>query len=281
MEILKLTDPEYFALKRYSNSDLSALERHIFGIQYNAPTEAFSFGSAFHAYVLEGIKPTNATDKDRTKMENMKNKLLMDTLFWHRRNFSRKEITVLWEHNGIPLKSKLDLALMTHRQGIYTVGDLKTTTATSKEQFEQDIIKYEYDRQAAFYLDSVGAKKYEIWAVQKQAPHQVFYFCFDAQHPIIQQGRKKYRRMLEATKETNWKPTKWNTTPTLPPNRTGSPAVMGCPFDEPLPPLTHDKRAGYTPGTKMSELKWEERHKEHTPGTKMAELSNQSRTVAS
>lgn len=269
MEILKLTDPEYFALNRYSNSDLSALEREILGKPYAPPTHAFRFGTAFHAYVLESREPPDADPAEREEnqiIKGMTQKITANTSFVQRQKFGLKEITVLWDSHGLKLKSKLDIA-MSNQHGIYTVCDLKSTAARTTEQFEETITEYHYDRQAAFYMDSIGAKRYEIWAVSKAKPHHVFYKSYAHNHPVIELGRKKYRRLLRAAVEQNWRPSQW-----IPPK-----PVMGCPFDEWLPPLTHDKRAGYTPGPKMSELRWQERYKDHIPGPKMAELLNRER----
>jgi len=68
----------------------------------------------------------------------------------------------------LPCKAKIDLQTGVH------IYDLKPTRAHSQEMFEQMAIRYQYERQAAFYLDGTRAKVFVLIAVQKQAPYQVF-----------------------------------------------------------------------------------------------------------
>ncbi|AEI50258.1 PD-(D/E)XK nuclease-like domain-containing protein [Runella slithyformis] len=208
MQLLKLTDEEYFSAKRYSNSDLSELEKQMFQVQKRPlPANAFRFGSMFHHYVLDGIEPADATPKERELIEAMAEQLNNNSTFWNRWAFGQKEVTVFWEAEGLPLKCKLDLMLKNRNNT--TICDLKTTTAKNIVEFYADIVRYNYHRQAAFYMDSVGATKHEIWGIQKAVPFRIFFLSNNADSDLIQDGRNRYQCLLKAVHEQQFTPAKW------------------------------------------------------------------------
>lgn len=209
MQLLKLTDEEYFSAKRYSNSDLSELEKQLFVVYKRPfPANAFRFGSMFHHYVLDGIEPTDATTEERAQIELMAEQLNNNSMFWHRWAFGKKEVSVFWEAEGLPLKCKLDLILKNRSNT--TVCDLKTTTAKNIVEFYEDIVKFNYHRQAAFYMDSVGATKHEIWGIQKVAPFQIFHLVNNSDSELVQDGRNRYKCLLKAVHDNQFIPAKWN-----------------------------------------------------------------------
>ena len=59
--------------------------------------------------------------------------------------------------------------------------------------FLTTIEKYDYDRQAALYLDVLGATRFLIIGVQKKASHNVWRVELTATPGLIEQGRKKLR----------------------------------------------------------------------------------------
>ena len=62
--------------------------------------------------------------------------------------------------------------------------------------FLTTIEKYDYDRQAALYLDVLGVTRFLIIGVQKKAPHNVWRVELTATPGLIEQGRKKYNTLL-------------------------------------------------------------------------------------
>lgn len=214
MQLLKLPDSEYFATRRYSNSDLTELEKQMFEYENRPfPDDAFRFGSLFHQYVLEGIEPVKATESERQRIQRMAEHLNDNKTFWHRWAFGKKEMVVFWQSEGLPLKCKLDLILQ--NRGKKTICDLKTTSAKNIVQFYEESIKFNYHRQAAFYLDSVGADYYEIWAIQKEAPHKIFHLVHAHDSEYIQDGRKAYKRLLKAVHQNQFIPSKWTAIPSF------------------------------------------------------------------
>ena len=196
----KLTNDEYRALPRISNSDLGDFEDKVFNRPFREkPQKAFSFGTAVHELILE----PNTIDKLPQDVDIAKVQTLAKT-FWAEPwlkwllRFSRKEEIVLWTCpvTGLPLKSKLDIILRGR-----TVYDIKTTSASSIEQFAKFAVEYGYDRQAAFYMDSIKAKRFFFIALSKTKKNTVF--IMEADSSLIESGRKKYRRLLTTWKQRN------------------------------------------------------------------------------
>jgi len=92
----------------------------------------------------------------------------------------------------LPCKAKVDIAYEDPR-GLHVI-DLKSTGAGNKAAFMTDCERYEYGRQAAFYLDGTGAKTVVIYGIQKRAPYQVFRKQITKRE--LETGRKMYGFIL-------------------------------------------------------------------------------------
>ena len=79
--------------------------------------------------------------------------------------------------------------------------DFKTTSAQDYAHFCGTIEQYDYDRQAALYSDLLGAARFVIIGVQKKSPFEVWQFEVMPAPGLIEQGRKKYERLLRAYAE--------------------------------------------------------------------------------
>ncbi|UYZ64929.1 PD-(D/E)XK nuclease-like domain-containing protein [Hymenobacter weizhouensis] len=79
-----------------------------------------------------------------------------------------------------------------------TLIDFKTTSSPDLPHFLATIEKYDYDRQAALYLDALGATRLLIIGVRKKAPHEVWRVELTNMLGLVGQGRKKYQRLLRA-----------------------------------------------------------------------------------
>jgi hypothetical protein len=199
-KIKKLTNDEYRTLPRISNSDLGDFEDIVLcRPKREKPITAFSFGTAVHELILE----PETIDRLPQGVDIAKVQTLAKT-FWNTPKlkwllrFSKKEEVVLWTCpvTGLPLKSKLDIILRGR-----TVYDIKTTSASSIEQFTKSVLMYGYDRQAAFYMDSIGAKRFFFIALSKTKKDTVF--IMEADSSFIESGRKKYRKLLSVWKQRN------------------------------------------------------------------------------
>ena len=174
----------------------------MFGIKhFGNPTKAFAFGTAVHELILEPHTILNLPEGVDIALVQEVARTARDTpnVKWALR-FSKKEEIVLWDCpvTSLPLKSKLD---MVYKKS--TVYDIKTTTCGSKEAFEKSAEKYGYDRQAAFYLDSVGAKNFVFVVLSKTKKDTIFIVTCTKE--FIEQGRKKYKKLLKVWSDNGYK----------------------------------------------------------------------------
>lgn len=197
-----MTNDQYRAVSRISNSDLSTLERSLFGKPKTAlPQNAFDFGTAIHEAILEPhLNSPKLVGVDYQLVEKLTNEALNHPLLSWVLSNSKKEEIVLWERYGLPLKSKLDIIWNQNAE----VWDLKTTSCSSLKAFQQTCLEYDYYRQAAFYLDSIEAKNFTFVAISKTAKKNPI-FIFQMDNAMIADGRKRYEKMLKYWKNQNLK----------------------------------------------------------------------------
>lgn len=187
----------YRSLPRISNSDLSELKADVFGEVREKPVKAFAFGSALHELILEPTTILELPDVDLSLCMRLARQVRNDKFCRWALRFSKKETVQLWEdpETGLPLKSKLDIV---HKGRL--VVDIKSTSCRTFADFMVSCEKYDYDRQAAFYLDAIGGKKFAFVAVQKVKPFNVWIVEHHTNGVFIESGRKKYRRLLREWK---------------------------------------------------------------------------------
>ncbi len=114
--------------------------------------------------------------------------------------YSRKEQVELFTDPDTKLGCKSKLDVLYRRT---TILDFKTTSARSRSEFLQKCLEYDYDRQAAFYLDAVGGKRFIFVGIQKVKPHALFHFEATAADGFVGYGRKKYKALLRKWKEVH------------------------------------------------------------------------------
>ena len=108
------------------------------------------------------------------------------------------------EATGLVVKVRPDLLIISPKTGRRVMVDFKTTSAPDYAHFVATIEQYDYDRQAALYSDLLGAARFIIIGVQKprlkrlpQMP-EVWQFEATAVPGLIEQGRKKYERLMKS-----------------------------------------------------------------------------------
>ncbi|GAA4461880.1 hypothetical protein GCM10023189_37890 [Nibrella saemangeumensis] len=189
---------DYRSIPRISNSDLTEFKNVVFGYQAPKPVAAFAFGRALHELILEPHQLHDLpADVDFSLLQMLATTARKDRFLSWALRFSRKESVQIWEDpaTGLPLKSKLDVV---HKNRL--IVDIKSTSCKSFADFQKSCERYDYDRQAAFYLDSIGAKKFVFVAVQKVMPHNVWVIEHHTQGQFAENGRKKYRALLREWK---------------------------------------------------------------------------------
>lgn len=174
-------DKPYRAIEAYSNSRLSQIKNQLIGIQRSSPLKAFSMGSILHQLILEPelaeaedyvfLTPAPRRHLLAAKKSAFRNGVLKRVL-GNEGTEIEKVFTWTDVETELPCKAKVDIVYRNHR-GLHVI-DLKSTGAKDRATFLGDCVKYEYGRQAAFYLDGTGAETVTIYGVQKRAPYRVF-----------------------------------------------------------------------------------------------------------
>ncbi|WPP51775.1 PD-(D/E)XK nuclease-like domain-containing protein [Catalinimonas niigatensis] len=193
----------YYQLQRISNSDLSIAEHILSNTPYHKPEAAFRLGGAFHELLLEPEKfrTESCLDLDIRLLYRMYRTVISNQFCKGLLQDSEKEKVILWKEpsSGILCKCKLDLIVNTETDNP-SVIDFKTTSTSSLSAFIQSCHEYNYDRQMAFYADSIGAKQVCLIGVSKKAKRLFFVQKF-TNSQFIAEGRKKYQHLLQRVKE--------------------------------------------------------------------------------
>lgn len=192
---------DYFEINRISNSDLSRFKWEIIlGQPYKRPEKATHFGNAFHALLLEPHLPIETyAGLNYTLINRLVDKVKQDTFCKKYLANGEKEELVLFTDptTQAKCKAKLDVQFEDLQSQSKTILDFKTTSARNDAEFISSLTAYDYDRQAAFYVDSIGAQRFIFIGVQKVKPYDLFYFEANKAFGFIEYGRKKYKALLK------------------------------------------------------------------------------------
>ena len=192
----------YRSIPRISNSDLTEFRNLIFGYRPKTPVKAFAFGSTLHELIIEPHRiPDLPECVNLDLVYKLADRARNDRFCAWALQFSRKESVQLWSDpaTGLLLKSKLDIVYK-HRHVI----DIKSTGQKDYAGFLRSLRTYDYDRQAAFYLDSLGhpghgsQPRFTFIGVQKVKPFNIW--VVEPSISFIEEGRKKYRALLREWK---------------------------------------------------------------------------------
>ena len=195
-----LTQAQHRALPHVSNTDLSTLKNELLGLARQPNPVALAYGSHFHTAVLEpphyartderGIK---WADLEQLARQVRRQRYCRDLLY---RGQAEQSYTATHTSTGVGVKLRPDLLVRSRAGRQLTLIDFKTTSSPDLPHFLATIEKYDYDRQAALYLDVLGATRFLIIGVQKKDPHEVWRVELTATPGLIEQGRKKYNTLL-------------------------------------------------------------------------------------
>ena len=198
-DLLRVSYDDYRALPAIANSDLSRLRDALDGRppRPDSGSGALSFGTAFHTALLEpaDYQPGQPGLNDTliwwlvegVKLNTELNRLLEQGVTERSAVFSEPT-------TGTLCKLRADLVLNQPGQP-YTVIDFKTTLARDADHFRQQCSHYDYDRQAAFYLDALRADRFLLVGVQKVEPFGVF--PLEVPAAMLAEGRRKYLNLLQ------------------------------------------------------------------------------------
>ena len=202
-----LTQEAHRALPFVSNTDLTETKNRALGITRQPNPQALAFGSHFHTAVLEPDQYQRTTQRvPWQQIEDLaaavrRQRFCRDLLY---RGQAEQTHTATHVATGLTVKVRPDLMITSPKTGRRVIVDFKTTSAQDYAHFCGTIEQYDYDRQAALYSDLLGAARFIIIGVQKprlkrlQQVPEVWQFEITPAPGLIEQGRKKYERLMKA-----------------------------------------------------------------------------------
>lgn len=234
LPLLPSVNDDYRSLMRVSNSDLTRLKEEHLGY-WSVPSARFIpektkvFGRAFHQHLLEpetvgtvmaqllpDLVPGYPVlaPKQAEQLDMLTSTIRQDAFCRRYLRLSERERIVLSTEptTGIGCKARLDMVYTSPKRWNALIIDLKTTSARTQAQFLESCYTYDYDRQAAFYIDSLRHADTNEWAstrqfrfvfigIMKQRPHRLFAVDATSIPGFIDYGRKKYRFWLRKWRE--------------------------------------------------------------------------------
>lgn len=207
-------DDKYFSSREVSNSDLGNLDKLLHPERYAIDaTDAYRFGTLFDAIATEPEKVNyhnlsvghyKYSHEEFKQAEAMYRSLMKDEIGAHMVRHAEKQVVMKRnmeiEYEGLRftlnVRCKWDFVFPKLKLG----GDLKSTTATTQQQFEAACKHFKYDRQRAWYMDIGGTNKDILIGVSKAAPHKVFRLHIERNDNFYLSGQQQYQALA-----FNWK----------------------------------------------------------------------------
>lgn len=191
---INIRNADYYAVKRLSSSDFDLAKALIEGkkIQIKDPNlPAFVWGRRFHEAVLEPQKVDFAkeTIDILTAVKSFNNSPYSELIA-----SCLKEVEYYFFQDELPCKAKMDA--IDPKNGV--LYDLKTTNCEDLDCMIKSLVKYNYDRQMAFYLDALQLKQCNILFYSKK---NFKFYRVGLSEKAIEFGRAKYKSILQALKE--------------------------------------------------------------------------------
>ena len=150
----------------------------------------------FEAFTNKHMFKTVLSQEDHDTIQEITSKLSKDKDAVQLLSNGLKEHIVVWHNEEYNVNCKGMLDVYNKQNNI--IVDLKTTKDTSYYGFANSIKKFNYHKQAAFYMDAVKADEYYIVAVEKTKPYSIS--IVQLGEDLIDRGRELYNRDLEIYK---------------------------------------------------------------------------------
>jgi hypothetical protein len=197
----------YYSRPEVSNSDLSWLQNQLYPREMPDPTQAYKMGSLIDAMITEPnrvnfitrrLDGDQFTPEDFERAEKMKHAFLADSLCLELLDMAQpqKEMSRRVELNfqGIDfflnMRCKWDLWFQALGHG----ADIKSTTATTQQQFEDVVKFFEYDRQRAVYMTIADAEKDIVIGISK-VNFKIFKVFINRKSDLFHSGMYKFLKL--------------------------------------------------------------------------------------
>jgi len=146
------------------------------------------------------LEEFNLRKSEKQNLDGMFERVMQSSFLNNLLSKAQTEVDHIWkdELTGLKCKAKFDLVVSDKN-----LIDFKTTSAINREQFEQQLQQYDYDRQTAFYLDGFKGTSFMVFGVQKFPPFKIFQKIYHVESDFVQSGRKKYQFLMQKLVEQN------------------------------------------------------------------------------
>lgn len=202
----------YYSLAEVSNSDLSALKKKIFGLGESERdlTKAYAFGSLVDAMLTE---PKRCNYVASTLLDENYNLVVYDFETW---DHAKRLVDVCMRDALVSKLVKNMIGQYVFRRTLnfnydvdqyhikarckfdgynkmFSVGvDYKTTSCTTRKQFIDTIEHFDYDRQAAWYMDLARIDFHWIIGISKKTG-EVYKYAIQRGYDAHRSGVEKYQ----------------------------------------------------------------------------------------
>lgn len=209
-----LTNEQYHALPQLSNSMLSAFDRELKNMEPISAIASLEFGSLVDAMLTEGVDVVNSlilncdslTATEIATAKSMVAVFSQDRVceLIHGMSTPQKVCfgRIFFEKDGLKIdyeaRCKLDFWVSQTK----TIVDLKTTKATTESGFMTAVNFFNYDRQAAFYMDLVSNSEgcrvddFMIIGQSTSKPHKVWKIKIKRGDKMYNSGLAKYQDLM-------------------------------------------------------------------------------------
>jgi PDDEXK-like domain of unknown function (DUF3799) len=206
---MSLNNDPYYNRAEVSNSELGALEKYWMPQSYIIDLEsAFRFGSLLDAMITEdhlvdyfkntvaGVKIEKA---EFEKARQMKKVFFADSFCKSlAAQCEMQKVTIKhdWpiQYEGVEFKMDMRCKWDFFAPRIDLSGDLKTTASTTQKQFEDSIFHYNYDRQAALYMDLENKSNFIFIGISK-VNLKIFKVIVKRGDATYNSGKAKYQEL--------------------------------------------------------------------------------------
>lgn len=204
---------DYYSRTEVSNSDLTELKNLLHPrMQLGDKQQAFRFGTLVDALVTEPDKvdyyslkvdSEQYTQEEFQHAASMQKALRMEALSDHflaavldSADTQRAMVNSQQQFNYLDFtftlstRCKWDWWMPLLNFG----GDLKTTSASSQQEFDEAVDYFDWDRSRAWYMDIAGSDRDFIYAISKKNC-RIFKKFITRGDPTYQRGREKYEEL--------------------------------------------------------------------------------------
>lgn len=201
---------DYYSHPYVSNSTLSQLKDELSPTDIPDKVANYAFGSLFHAFLLEPgtidhinfkLNDVGYFPEEFTKARAMRDAVLKDPHAALMNKTAQKEFEIYADSvpfgiDGVEFKLGCRIKMDLFHPGAGVIEDYKSCNVKTHKEFMEIVDRFDWDRQAYFYLHVSGADRFILRGVSKVKGHPTFPVFINRQSPMYQSGKRKAEDLL-------------------------------------------------------------------------------------